>query len=150
MHRKIEFITNPANTSGDIPPGLFFPETAARAISARFLDEHRCRLWILEQLHPAGAKCPSCRRSIDDEKKLKRFWSGGRLCCQHCGKFFSAKSETFLAGCNLDFMTIFMLAVLLSLTDDNTFISKFIGLDPKTVRIWRKKFNSLKRIHTES
>ena len=79
------------------------PAQVLEIFNADFLDYEACRCWILEQIHIEGPACPYFDAVVDEVGRLRIFWSGRRLVCEYCGRFFKASSKTFLAGGHLDF-----------------------------------------------
>ena len=128
-----------------IQPGVFTPADVLQVFNAAFLDYEFSRIWILKRLHPAGAFCPRCGEVVPDHK-LQRFWSAGRLSCRTCGKFFTALTGTFIAGCQLDFRNLMLLSVLIALGVGDKQISTIVGMCPDNVRLWRYKFDSFRRL----
>ena len=117
-----------------------FSDAAAAAFGPRFLDPDACRQWVIETLHPNGARCPECKTPVNDGQ-LPAFWKGGRLQCAACQKWFTALTQTVVSGCHADFRSFFLIAVLIGLGIDNKTIAEKCGITPETVRMWRKKFN---------
>ena len=75
---------------------LSFLQGAAAIFGPNFLDESVCRAWVLNRLHPGGARCPGCGSRLHS-KKSARFWQDKPVRCG-CGKSFSARTDTALAG----------------------------------------------------
>lgn len=107
---------------------------------AGFLDEARCREWIISLLHGGTMICPECGIPVRPAG-LRRFWLGKRISCHACGKFFTALTETFLSGIHLDFRSIVLLILFIALGLDNNFIARRLNCSPETVRIWKKKLS---------
>ncbi len=124
----------------------FTPETALQHFSADFLEEGRCREWVLRQVHPSGPRCPACQAAIEEPQKLARFWNGDRLRCPSCGKNFTALSETFLAGTHMAFREMVLLTVLLATGLNNSEIAAVLKSNPETVRLWRQKFSRVEKL----
>ena len=120
----------------------FSAADAVRVFHANFLDYEFSRLWVLKTLHPDGARCPVCGEFIP-EKSRGVFWRCGRVKCWHCGKYFTGLTGTFLSGCQQDFRTIVLLAVLIGLGVPNGKISSIVGMSEDSIRIWRRKFMAL-------
>lgn len=129
-----------------IQPNVFIPADVARAFRADFLDESVCRAWILTALHGEGPiQCPACRAEMEGVA-LQRFWEGKRVCCRRCGKFFTALTGTFLAGCHMSYAEVMLLAGFLSFGIQSRDIAKILNVSPETVRQWGKKFHALGKI----
>ena len=127
-------------------PHVFIPEDVGRDIGASFLDETFCRDWILVAIHGRGEQhCPECQTVLEG-KALQRFLEGKRICCRACGKFFTALTGTFLAGCHMDFREIILLAVFLHFRIAAREIARILRISPETVRLWEIKFEALKRV----
>ncbi|HBJ74409.1 MAG TPA: hypothetical protein DDY86_02540 [Syntrophaceae bacterium] len=122
--------------------GVFLPEEVLKVFNVNFLDYEFARMWVLKRLHPHGAYCPGCGAAIP-EKKLRRFWSNGRLSCRGCGKYFTALTGTFIAGCQLDFRGLIILAFLLALGVHDKEIARITEMSRENVRLWRLKFTNL-------
>jgi transposase-like protein len=125
--------------------GRFAPNDVLAVFNVNFMDYDFARLWILKRLHPDGAHCPGCGLPVAD-KSLQRFWSNGRLSCRECGKYFTALTGTFLAGCHLDYRGVILLAVLLTLGVHDKQIAAIVGTSAENVRLWRIKFNVQARL----
>ncbi len=108
--------------------------------NADFLDESVCRRWILKNLHPTDPACPCCSAAIRNEGQLQRFWSGRRLRCQLCGKYFSAFTDTILSGAHIGIRKIVLIALLLDLDVSSRRIADILGINQETVRLWRRRF----------
>lgn len=125
---------------------VFIPSDVAGAFHADYLDEAICRRWILTTIHGTGPiACPECRAPLTDIA-LQRFWEGRRICCRACGKYFTALTRTFLAGCHMNFREVILLAVFLHFDIPAREIARILRINPETVRLWEIKFNALKRI----
>jgi transposase-like protein len=121
----------------------FTPMHAGRARLAEFLDEEACRRWVLERLHPHGARCPRCDTLITDITTLKNFWSEGRCNCKRCDRWFTALSGTFLEGANLSIEQIFALAVLTGFMNEGVTVKRMaaaVGVSENTIRTWIRRF----------
>lgn len=124
--------------------GIFTLSEIAQEFNADFLDPDTCRHWILTKLHPTGAFCPKCNEPLLP-KHLNRFWSGERVKCHNCQKFFTALTDTFLSGMQFNFSEIVLLAMLLSLGISDKSIAEFLKISPANVWIWRQKFQAMDR-----
>ena len=126
--------------------GFIFPDQVLQAFNADFLDSNKCRRWVLDRVHIEGPACPYCNVVIDDGGRLQRFWSGKRLACQDCGRFFSATSQTFLAGSHMGFRKIFVALLLMAMDKKNREIAGVIGCNQETVRLWRRRLKTLSSV----
>ena len=135
----MEHTENTGHGEGEGRAARLQPEDVAAVFTPEFLDQERCREWILNRLHGHGVSCPGCGASIEDKQRRVRFWSGKRLSCPACGKKFTALTGTVLSGSSLDFRGIFFLMQALGDGAKTTDTAKRIGCDPKTVTNWRNK-----------
>jgi transposase-like protein len=122
--------------------GVFTPQDVLNIFNVNFMDYDFARLWVLKRLHPNGANCPACSEPIP-ENKLYRFWSNQRISCRICGKYFTALTGTFIAGCQMDFRGIILLSFLLSLGIHDQVIAKTIDISKENVRLWRLRFKAI-------
>jgi len=127
-------------------PGSFGPGDVAQVFCADFFNSDTCREWVINRLHPHGEYCPDCGAHVP-EKFIIRFRSGDRLRCS-CGKFFTALTNTFLSGCQLDTREVILLAILLFLGVGDKKIAEFLRMSTANVRLWRQKFEALDTLHT--
>jgi len=119
------------------------PGQVMQAFNAEFLDADKCRRWVLERIHVEGPACPYCNAVIVEGGRLQRFWSGKRLVCPACYRFFAATTGTFLAGSHMDFRQVFVTLMLLALKQNNSEIAAAVGCNPETIRLWRMRLNLL-------
>jgi hypothetical protein len=125
---------------------VFIPSDVARDFRADFLDEATCRRWILTTIHGDGEnQCPECHITLNG-KALQRFWEGKRICCRACGKYFTALTRTFLAGCHMSFSEIILFAVFLHFRISAREIARILRISPETVRLWEIKYRALERV----
>ena len=133
---------------GGLGANIFLPKDVAKDFAAAFLDEDVCRHWIIKHLHPESAPtCPNCHTDISD-RVLPRYWEGGRICCNTCGKFFTALTGTFLNGCHLNFSGVFLLALFLGINVPLGIVATKLDISEETARLWRNKFRSMKQLRT--
>ena len=117
-------------------------QAAFEALNADFFDEAHCREWILNKLHPGGAFCPGCHRSINDSRRRDHFWNGDRLNCEYCGKYFTALTGRIFSGSHLDFKRLFLLAALSGAGINDKIIAEKLNITPESCRLWRIKFKT--------
>ena len=110
------------------------------SFGVEFLDENRCREWVIAKLYRDGITCPGCGITVR-ESNLRRFWLGKRIRCHDCGKFFTAFTGTFLSGIRHDFRKIILLMFFIALKFDNNFIAHRLNCSPEMVRLWKKKLS---------
>lgn len=108
---------------------------ACQGFGVDFLDRDFCRLFIFERLHPAGARCPLCRRGLS-KKKSARFWKGLSIRCD-CGKTFTARTGTVLAGKGLSCRAVVLMLWLLFSGRTDAQTAEIVGCHRETVRLWR-------------
>lgn len=116
---------------------------------SEMLDENNCRKWILQRVHPQGPHCPGCDKPIQSQKGLQNFWEGKRVFCKHCNKLFTAATGTMLAGLQIDFRTLYFMAVLLGLKVDRKKIATSLRIHPDTVKQWEGKFKAFEEAGKE-
>lgn len=102
-----------------------------------FLDEHRCRLWMLEQLHPGGVYCPYCGQALDGERISRRFYSLKKITCLECKRKFNGFSGTLFAHTRLSCRQIIVMFLLLRVGKRNHEIAKWAKISQPTVIRWR-------------
>lgn len=115
------------------------PGAALREFSVEMLSAEKCREWVLQQLHPEGAYCPSCHRRVIGKRAKVSFWAGRRTWCKFCHKQFSATTGTVLNNCGLDFRAVWLLLALSALGADNKQIAGILRVHPDTVKTWQGK-----------
>jgi transposase-like protein len=125
---------------------LFTPEAAARSFGADMLRADKCILWIVDQLHPAGAFCPDCSASIIDERRQARFYALEQIRCPACGKKFTAATGTILNGAKLEPTEIYLLAVLTHLKVSPVSIAACLRCHVDTVHNWQAHFRAFQEI----
>ena len=121
---------------------FFTAADVAKIFGPNFLDAEVCRQWILKRLHPAGAFCPCCGSSLAG-RQATRFWQDRPVCCTECGKTFTARTGTILAGKNLTYQEIILMAYLMARGDSNTEIAEIIGCNRETIRLWRRQIGDV-------
>lgn len=121
-------------------PSVFSPHDVGRSMIARFFDPAVCREWILEKLHPAGARCPGCATAIASYASLRSYRLGARVKCVKCGKFFTALTGTFLSGCHLSFAQVIHMSILIDAGADDAQIARQMSMSPEGVHGWRLRF----------
>jgi len=137
---------DPHQKSGMTSAHVFIPVEVARVFRADFLDEEVCRRWILKTIHGDGEMmCPGCGAPLAGIA-LQRFWEGKRICCRTCGKFFTALTGTFLAGCHMTFREVILFAVFLHFRIPPREIARILRISVETVRLWEIKFKALEKM----
>jgi transposase-like protein len=128
------------NTAINYKPYVFSPEDVFRGFNADFLDEGKCRVWIMWLLHRDETICPGCGSPIA-ERTLQSFWQCKRVRCDSCGKYFTALTDTFLSGCHFHFREIVLLSLLIALGVQDRQIATMLKISTENVRLWKLKFN---------
>lgn len=118
---------------------LNLPGVVLAGISSEILQPDMCRQVILQHFHQGGAVCPECAAPILTERAVASFWSGARVCCKGCGKWFDARTGTVLAGTTLGFQEVYLLALLLASGRPVRQIADRLQLHEGTVRDWRDR-----------
>ena len=118
---------------------FFTTRGAALNFDPSFMDEARCREWITSRLHREGARCPHCGLVLDGDRAFR---AGRRVHCGRCGRWYTARSGTFLQGSQLSDAGIFLLATLLECKVSHDTIAELVGISADTVRLWEKKFRA--------
>jgi len=117
-------------------------QEAFAALNAEFMNEVKCRQWILNKLHPSGAYCPGCAGALSDAGRIKNFYNGDRLSCRTCGKYFTALTGTLFSGAHFDFRGLFLLAALSGSGMHDKVIAEKLNITPESARLWRIKFKA--------
>ncbi|HVN96056.1 MAG TPA: hypothetical protein VMT62_06475 [Syntrophorhabdaceae bacterium] len=107
--------------------------------SAAFFDETNCRTWILRQLHPHGAKCPSCGAELQG-KSEKSFWENRRIHCSRCKNWFTALSKTAFSSVHMPFSKMMLVGLMFALGQPVRLIATMAESNRNTVRGWRRRF----------
>lgn len=130
-------VGNPASTRS------LSTETLAGLFSFSALDEAACRKLILDALHPDGARCPDCGLALDNPAS---FMAGGRCVCGACGRWFEARTGTFLQGSQFEYRQVVLLAALAHFMEeglDTTSVARYLNVSTDTVRIWLKRLKAV-------
>ena len=149
MGGKMEAIENTAINRKRRQAGMFIPADVLNAFDVKYLDAGWCRAWVMERLHqvePFDAnKCPRCGTDIP-ERQMHSFWDCKRIKCDHCGKYFTALTGTFLSGCHFSFREIVLLAFMLALGVADKQIAATLKISAENVRLWRHRFEAISQI----
>ena len=84
---------------------------ALAKLTTEFFDSHRCDFWLVEELHPAGYRCPQCAEPVP-AVSVDQFFSQRIVQCRACRKQFSARTETPISGCHFSSRELFALVLL--------------------------------------
>lgn len=103
-----------------------------------------CLAFWVRRLHPAGGRCPDCGVSLDG-RQAETFGAGGRVHCNSCGRWFSYRTGTILAGSTADDCQLFLLAYLTGLLCSVQDIAAACRLSKDTVRAWQRRFREASR-----
>jgi hypothetical protein len=115
---------------------FFTTADVAEIFGPNFLDGDVCRRWVLRRLHPAGGFCPGCGSGVDGSS-AGRFWMWKAITCRRCGKEFTARTGTILAGKNLSYREIVLMGWMMADGKTNSEIAGVIGCNRETIRLWR-------------
>ena len=118
------------------------PEAVLAAFGPDWFNADRCRDWLLRQLHPDGPACPACQSQPLSNAQLAAFYSGRRLQCSQCGRFYSATSGTLLESAKLSPAQLVMLAFCQALDMHTITTARLCGVNPNTVRFWRNRLEA--------
>lgn len=118
--------------------GRFTPEDVALNFDATWLDELTCRSWVMLRLHRSGAGCPGCGAPITPGQR-ESFFGQKRVKCSACGKYFNARSATFLSGSKLDYRQIVLMNYLIGIGVNDAVIASALNVDRTTVWDYRKR-----------
>jgi transposase-like protein len=121
---------------------LFIPEAAWKSFGPDMIKFQECALWIVSELHPAGAFCPHCSASIIDECRQARFYTLEQIRCPECKKKFTATTSTSLNGSKLEPREIYLLGVLTHLGVTPAKIAATLRCHVDTVDKWQKDFEA--------
>lgn len=113
---------------------------AVEIFGPSFLDARVCREFIFTSLHPDGARCPGCGCGLDDQKS-SRFWQGKAVKCQVCGKTFTVRTGTALAGKGLSASAIVLMFWLIARGESDSRVAEVVGCNRETVRLWRRELD---------
>ncbi|MGA1846893.1 hypothetical protein [Deferribacter abyssi] len=133
-------------TGARIAKRTFKPGVVVSEFDVNFLDEGKCRKYLLEIFYPEGARCPICGKLVP-EKSVQRFWENKKMKCPYCGKFYFATSKTVLSAKKLSFRQIYLIALFLGLGVNPYKIAELVGCDKKIVYYWRGYFEGLEVKH---
>lgn len=140
----MEAIENTAKQTDLLSRGVFVPGDVLEVFNAAVLDEQWCRAWVLKRLHRESPCCPGCEEEITDNR-MQSFCEDKRIRCDRCGKYFTARTGTFLSGCHFTFQEIVLLAFLLALDVADKQIAATLKISAENVRLWRHKFQEIKK-----
>lgn len=108
------------------------------AIRPEILDEEACRTWAIRRMHPAGPICPRCRVSPSG-RQAETFAGGGRIHCNSCGAWYTARTGTSLEGSTLDWRQFRLLVIMIANGRPVTETADLCGVSSDTVRVWRRR-----------
>jgi transposase-like protein len=121
---------------------LFTLEAAGKSFGPTMIKFDNCALWIVSELHPAGAFCPHCSASIIDGCRQARFYALEQIRCPSCKKKFTAATGTLLNNSKLDPREIYLLAVLTQLGVSPGKIAATLRSHVDTVSNWQAHFKA--------
>lgn len=120
---------------------FFTADDIAQAIDPTFLDPDRCRLWILERLHPNGAACPRCAAPVMSEIGIRAFWAADRLKCSHCRRSFMATDGTFLEHISLSLPQLILVGILSKMGLKGAEVARAAGTSEVCAYAWSKRLS---------
>jgi transposase-like protein len=97
------------------------------------LDVEACTVWLTQQLHPAGLRCPGCRSEQRRVARRRGHFLGYR--CRNCDRYYTLLTETVFAKTR---QTPAQLVLLL----------RGIAKGEPTARLAREMRRSRKQTHT--
>jgi transposase-like protein len=106
-----------------------------------YLSERKARQWLVYELNPDGATCPSCGQD-QDSSRLELFYSLKRIKCSSCGRRFSALSGSALEGTQLEPRQIVTMLALFRMGRPNADIARAARMSRSTVLRWRRFFRA--------
>ena len=107
-----------------------------------YFSERRCREWLVSELHPEGAFCPSCGHDHNSESVLQLVYSLKRIRCRSCGRKFSAYSGTVFEHTRLGPRQIVAMLTLFRMGRSNAEIARAANMNRSTVSRWRYFFRA--------
>lgn len=115
---------------------------ATEVFCADDIDSSRSAPAITIGLHGTAPRCPDCGHILSG-KAAQSFFQGERCVCPACGRWFTARTGTFLQGSQLSYSQVFLMAVLIDFMQNGLTparIAQAVGVSADTVRIWIKRF----------
>ena len=106
-----------------------------------YFSEHKCRGWLVYELHPEGIYCPSCGQA-QDSNRVQLVYSLKRIRCSSCGRKFSAYTGTDFESTQLSPRQIVVMLMLLRMGRPNGDIARAAGMSRSTAARWRRYFRA--------
>ena len=114
----------------------------AESINPDFFDPDNCRQWLLERLHPKGPSCPWCGVAIRG-RAAARFWLLKQMKCQACGRKFTARTGTNLAGLKAGCRELVMFCLMLEAGYPMARIGQHMNIGLRTLYLYKERFQDL-------
>ena len=111
------------------------------AITIDLLDESACREFCLRLLHPSGPRCPRCGVCLTGVR-VETFRAGGRVECQSCGRWYTARTGTPLQGIKANWRQLVLLCAMHGRGCRPSDISPVCRISEDTVRRYLKRIAS--------
>ncbi|EFL50931.1 conserved hypothetical protein [Solidesulfovibrio fructosivorans JJ]] len=105
------------------------------------LNPQACRDWLFRQLHPTGPACPSCNRTIEDSRAVRRFFAGRIISCDACDTRFGPITGTIFSGTQMFAEDLAAMLVLFGMGQRDADIASALDLHRATVSRWRRTLN---------
>lgn len=102
-----------------------------------FLNEQRCRVWVLNCLHPGGVRCPHCNQVLNGERISRRFYSLKKITCLECKKNFNAFTGTLFVQTRMSCRQIIFMFLLLWAGKRNRDVARLAKVSTATVIRWK-------------
>ncbi len=112
-------------------------KATVQEFSANFLDENKCREWLIRKLH-REPRCPRCTARLT-EKQTESYFRNERVKCGICKRYFTALTDTIFSGTRMSFKRIVYLLFLIGSGWNSLYIADCVGIDPSAVRFWRRR-----------
>lgn len=107
-----------------------------------YFSERECRKWLVHELNPDGANCPSCGQD-QDSSRLQLVYSLKRIKCSSCGRKFSAYTGTVFEGTQLGPRQIVIMLMLFRMGRSNADIARAAKMSRSTAARWRRYFRAV-------
>lgn len=129
---------SPSRPNGKAP--LPAPAALLACLGPAWLSEAACLAWLLQALHPGGARCPWCGQAFTSPAQVTSWQALRRLRCHHCGRMCTALTNTPLHKTGLTPRDYVLLCLLALAGKSDRAIGERLGIHPETVRRWRKRW----------
>lgn len=103
-----------------------------------FLDEARCREWIISRMHSTGYRCPYCGADVP-VMAYGRYVKALRIRCTDCRRQFTAFTGTWMSGAKMDPREVVLVAIMIRLGRGASFIARLTGRSVTTISDWSRR-----------